>query len=143
MDKHLPLLQKDPNFFVYIKVVNVLIKKYNKNIFLNSYKNLISKIDPSLWELIEFLWKNGLWDKKHLKAIEKELEKKDFSIKFTLQSPNKSQQKVYNKINDFLKAEFKEYTLQNDSQTQLGIDLKGDGYQYKRNIDSDLNILLQ
>ncbi|MCK9466930.1 MAG: hypothetical protein M0P94_01245 [Candidatus Absconditabacterales bacterium] len=143
MDKHLPLLQKDPNFFVYIKVVNVLIKKYNKNIFLNSYKNLISKIDPSLGELIEFLGKNGLWDKKHLKAIEKELEKKDFSIKFTLQSPNKSQQKVYNKINDFLKAEFKEYTLQNDSQTQLGIDLKGDGYQYKRNIDSDLNILLQ
>jgi hypothetical protein len=143
IDKYLPLLQKDPDFAVHIKVANVLIKKYNKSIFLDSYKNIIKDSEPSLWQTIEFLWKNGLWDKKYLKALEKELEKQDSSLSFTLQSPSNSKEKIYKKVNNFLDSKFKEYTLKNNEQEQLWINLKGNGYQYKRNLESDLNILLK
>jgi hypothetical protein len=110
---------------------------------LDSYKNIIKNSEPSLWQTIEFLWKNGLWDKKYLKALEKELEKQDSSLSFTLQSPSNSKEKIYKKVNNFLDSKFKEYTLKNNEQEQLWINLKGNGYQYKRNLESDLNILLK
>jgi hypothetical protein len=96
-----------------------------------------------LWKLIEFFWKNGLWEKKYFKALEKELAKQNSSPTFTLQSPSNSKEKIYKKVDDFLDSKFKEYILQNDKQTELWIKLKGNGYQYKRSLDSDLNILLK
>lgn len=142
INTHLPSLQTDPNFADYVKIANVLVKKYNKKIFLSSYGTAIKKADEGLRSLITFLEKYGFWDKKHLDILAKKVQEIEKQLNFILQIPS-SAKDLHKKVDAVLKKEFKEYSLNDDEYSQLGIQIKGNGYQYKRNIDSDLDVLLK
>ena len=117
-------------------------KKYNKKIFLSSYEAAIKKIDEGLRTLIAFLEKCGFWDKKHLGILAKKLQENKGQLNFTLHVPS-SAKDLHKKVDAVLKKEFKEYSLNDDESTQLWIQIKGNGYQYKRNLDADLDALLK
>lgn len=142
IEQYLPDLQKDPHFVEYIKIALSLVKKYNKNIFLSSYEKAIKQNDQKLRDIISFLGKYGFWSKKHLQLLLKALQKQDATLQFTLHTPS-SHTHTITKINSVLKKEFTEYNLQQNNYSDLGIIIKGNGYQYKRNLNSDLDILLQ
>ncbi|AHB41088.1 TPA: hypothetical protein DIC40_01970 [Patescibacteria group bacterium] len=143
IQEYLPSLQKDAHFVEYVKIANILVKKYNRNIFLSDYKNSIKTNDQGLRDFIAFLGKYGFWSKKHLNILIKELQKQEKEIQFTVQAPLSAQKDIHSKVDAVLKKEFKAYSLQNDECFHLGITIKGNGYQYKRNLDSDLDILLK
>lgn len=143
IEQNLPSLQKDPNFAEYVKIANVLVRKHNKSIFLSDYKTSIQKNNQGLRDFIEFLGKYGFWNKKNLEFLIKKIQEQEWKFNFTLQVPLSSQKDVHKKIDTVLKKDFTEYSLEDDEYSQLGIQIKWNGYQYKRNLDSDLDILLQ
>lgn len=143
LEQYLPDLQKDPNFAEYVKIALFLVKKYNKNIFLSSYEKAIKKDNEKLRDFIDFLGKYGFWSKKHLETLAKEIQKQDKSLQFKLYVPTTQEHHTVDKVNTILKKDFKEYKLEHNDYSHLGIVVKGNGYQYKRNLDSDLDILLK
>lgn len=142
IEQYLPSLQKDPNFAEYIKIADVFVKKYNKSIFLSDYKNNIKKNNQWLRNLIEFLDKHGFWNKKNIGFLLKNVQEQEWKPSFILQVQKSSQKNIHKKIDTALQQEFKEYRLEDNDYSKLGIQIKWNGYQYKRNLDSDLDILL-
>lgn len=143
LEQHISNLGKDPHFAEYVKTISILFKKYKKNIFLSDYKISIKKHNENIRNFIEFLWNHGFRNKKDIETLVKTIESQSTTPKFMLQVQKPSQQSIHKKIDTVLKKDFATYTLEDNDYSKLGIQIKWNGYHYKRNLDSDLDILLQ
>ena len=119
----------------------ILLSYYSEQRIVNVFNRVSKALEQEQIPFEFIIMDDGSKDNSYQVALE--LEKQDSSLTFTLQSPSDSKEKIYKKVNNFLDSKFKEYTLKNNEQEQLWINLKGNGYQYKRNLESDLNILLK
>ena len=132
-------LYEQVDFIQNIKVLYHLINKYNKKLFLHEFQTSIKNQNQWLAELMIFLQTHWFCDKRHIGLLYQKIQSNDnhFSIKY----PDSLD--VHTKIDAVIKARFDWYSLDKDSNAKLGIEIKGQWYQYKRNIDSDLDLLLQ
>lgn len=141
IEKYWATLQENADFAKQIDILYHLINTYNKKLFLTEYQNSIKEQDIWVFELMHFLMNHGFCNKKHISILYQYIQTND--MRFTVKYPNQFASKIDWKIDSVLGSRFDWCIVSKDSNSELGIEVKGYGYQYKRNLDSDLHLLLQ
>jgi len=120
----------------------VLLKKHGKNIQSSTITDIIKKVDPTLYTIMEILLLAHKCTIRDIKDISKMLRqtdkayKKIFDVEVTKDTPQ------YKTIEKKITSEFPEAKITQNDHTDLGAYIHGEGRYYKRNIDQDLQKML-
>ena len=125
----------------YLLVISSLVKLYGHKLDIaDGYLQIIAKKQPDIAKLYGFLHTLGKTNSKDLNDIIKICKKiyAHYRKEFTINS-GKSMQKTLEK---FINTTFKDVDATFIEASVLGIDLRGEGYRYHRNLDKDLDTIL-
>ena len=127
---------------IYFDSIIILLKKHRRNIQSSTIADIIKKIDPTLYTVIEILLlahKCTISDIKELSKIVKQSDttyKKIFDVALTKDSVQ------YKTIEKELSTKFPESQITQNANEDLGAYVHGEWRYYKRNIDQDLQKML-
>ncbi len=117
-----------------------LLKQYGRN--LKSPKNIetIKKIDSSLASFISLLDNVGKLNKKDITKIKYILKSsgRDYQKQFSLSTTKD----ISPEISSSLKQKFGDVDLRYEHSKTVWLSLKGEGYYFKRDVETDLDKLL-
>ncbi len=125
----------------YLLVISSLVKSYGHKLDISEgYLQAIAKKNPEIAKLYGFLHTLGKTNSKDLNDIIKICKKiyAQYRKEFTISS-GKSSQKV---LDTFLHKTFDNADVDFVEAPVLGVDLRGEGYRYHRNLDKDLDTIL-
>ena len=125
----------------YLLVISSLVKSYGHKLDISDgYLKIIAKKQPDIAKLYGFLHTLGKANSKDLNAIVKSCKKiyAQYRKEFTINS-GKSMQKTLEK---FITTNFKDVDTTFVEAPVLGVDLRGEGYRYHRNLEKDLDTIL-
>ncbi|HRX63897.1 MAG TPA: hypothetical protein P5060_02210 [Candidatus Absconditabacterales bacterium] len=124
-----------------LSIVLRLIKKYGSAIFSKNYIAEISKVDSTVSNVLQILKsskKTGYQDIKGLIQSTKSLAK-DYKPEFQVSGDSKEHG---DKLKDFLDQKFQNAKIHTNAQDKTGIHISGEGWYYKKDLDSDLKKIL-
>ncbi|UFX83400.1 hypothetical protein [Candidatus Absconditicoccus praedator] len=123
-------------------VVLYLYKKYGKNLLTNRFQSVLKDVDESIVDLIVFLNTYGKLNKEdllNLLSLFKQ-QNKDLKGQFDVFINSK---KIDDSIKKTICEKFGECDVDSYNQESVGMFAKGEGYYFKRTLDSDLSRLLR
>ena len=125
----------------YLLVISSLVKSYGHKLDIwDGYLQIISKQNPEIAKLYGFLHTLGKANTRDLSDIVKICKKvyAQYRKEFTINA-GVSQQKT---LDTFIHQTFKDADVTFVDAPALGVDLKGEGYRYHRNLERDLDTIL-
>jgi len=132
---------KDKDFLRYFMVIKQMIKKYGKrSLDIPAYLEALKKHSPASYEVVVLLKSLNKLEIRHINQITLLLKKKYAESKkeFAITT----EKNIQNQIWSFVTDTFKNVDLDYQDSSKVGIDVKWEGYRYKRDLDRDLNLLL-
>lgn len=132
---------KDKDFLRYFMLVKQMIKKYGKRCLdIPTYLEALKKHSPASYEIVILLKSMNKLELKHINQITLLLKKKyaDTKKEFAITTDKNIQKQLWS----FVMDTFKNVDLDYQDSSKVGIDVKWEGYRYKRDLDRDLNLLL-
>jgi len=132
---------KDKDFLRYFMAIKQMIKKYGKrSLDIPAYLEALKKYSPASYEVVVLLKSLNKLEIRHINQITLLLKKKYAESKkeFAITT----EKNIQNQIGSFVTDTFKNVDLDYKDSSKVGIDVKWEGYRYKRDLDRDLNLLL-
>jgi len=129
------------DFLRYFMIIQQMIKKYGKRCFdLSPHLESLQKYSPETYTIIVVLKKLNKLETKDINQIITLLKKKYSDIKkeFVIKTGKENWIKIWTFVTDT----FKNVDLDYQDSSKIGIDVKWEGYRYKRDLERDLNLLL-
>jgi hypothetical protein len=141
VNKYFDTSIQEKDFLRYFLLIKQLIKTYGKrSLDTATYLESLKKHSSETYEIVMLLKSMNKLELKHINQITLLLKKKyaDTKKEFSITTDKDTQ----NQIGSFVTDTFKNVDLTYQDSSKVGVDVKGEGYRYKRDLDRDLNLLL-
>jgi hypothetical protein len=141
VNKYFDASIQEKDFLRYFLLIKQMIKKYGKrSLDIPTYLDSLKKHSSETYEIVMLLKSMNKLEIKHINQITLLLKKryaetkKEFSIT--------TDKNIQNQVGSFVTDMFKNVDVDYQYSNKVGMDVKGEGYRYKRDLDRDLNLLL-
>lgn len=134
-------IKEDKDFLRYFMLIKQMIKKYGKrSLDISTYLESLKKHSSETYQIVMLL---KSLDKLEIRNINQIIillkkryaeSKKEFAVT--------TEKNIQKQVGSFVTDTFKNVDLDYQDSSKVGIDVKWEGYRYKRDLDRDLNLLL-
>lgn len=139
------LIKSDESVEIYnlLEWAKHLIVNYWKKAKLKSFIEWIKEFNSDLYDIINLLKSCKLFEIKDLSSFIRDY-KKELSSKMSSFEIKANSKDIINPLNNFLEKNFWEHTVNFEEieSDNLTVDVKWNGYYYKRSLNNDIDKLL-